>query len=132
LPAHTKERVLGHIASLPHGDRLLHLDFHPRNIVVSTAGLHIIDWDGACAGEPLADVARSCLILMLAHHYIDARSAAVLDTFRTSYLQCYLGLTGASPAAVDSWLPALAAARTDEGFPGEHSRLLALIESGWS
>ena len=50
---------------LPDGDRLLHGDFHPGNIVLGDQGPVIIDWTAAARGSPEADFARSMLILRL-------------------------------------------------------------------
>jgi aminoglycoside phosphotransferase (APT) family kinase protein len=50
---------------LPDGDRLLHGDFHPGNIMLGDQGPVIIDWTGAARGSPEADFARSMLILRL-------------------------------------------------------------------
>ncbi|MCH7954026.1 MAG: phosphotransferase, partial [Chloroflexi bacterium] len=50
---------------LPDGDRLLHGDFHPGNIMLGDQGPVIIDWTNAMRGSPEADFARSMLILRL-------------------------------------------------------------------
>jgi aminoglycoside phosphotransferase (APT) family kinase protein len=47
-----------------HGDRLLHLDLHPLNVIMSpTRGPVVIDWANASCGEPLADVALTYVLL---------------------------------------------------------------------
>lgn len=43
--------------------RLLHLDLHPENILLSPRGPVVIDWTNAEAGDPAQDVALSWLIL---------------------------------------------------------------------
>ena len=45
------------------GDRLLHLDLHPENVVLSPTGPVVIDWTNARSGEPAVDVAMTWLIL---------------------------------------------------------------------
>lgn len=45
------------------GDRILHLDLHPDNIVLSSRGPVLIDWRNATEGPPALDVAMSALIL---------------------------------------------------------------------
>jgi aminoglycoside phosphotransferase (APT) family kinase protein len=45
------------------GDRLLHLDLHPDNVIMSPAGPFVIDWTNACRGEPALDVAMTWVIL---------------------------------------------------------------------
>jgi aminoglycoside phosphotransferase (APT) family kinase protein len=45
------------------GDRLLHLDLHPDNVILSPAGPFVIDWTNARRGEPALDVALTWVIL---------------------------------------------------------------------
>ncbi|MET0939438.1 MAG: phosphotransferase [Gaiellaceae bacterium] len=44
------------------GERLLHLDFHPDNVLLSARGPVVIDWANARAGDPGLDVAMTWLI----------------------------------------------------------------------
>jgi streptomycin 6-kinase len=44
------------------GQRLLHLDFHPDNILLSGRGPVVIDWTNARAGDPALDVAMTWVI----------------------------------------------------------------------
>jgi tRNA A-37 threonylcarbamoyl transferase component Bud32 len=44
------------------GDRLLHLDLHPNNVILSPGGPVVIDWTNARRGEPALDVAFTWLI----------------------------------------------------------------------
>ena len=53
---------------IPAGDRLLHLDWHPLNLLADeTSGelCGIVDWDNARSGDPLLDLARTHSILTL-------------------------------------------------------------------
>ena len=53
-------------ARLPAGDRLLHLDFHPLNVMTDGRGVTaVIDWTNTSAGDPRADVARTLAILLV-------------------------------------------------------------------
>jgi hypothetical protein len=45
------------------GDRLLHLDLHPSNVILSSSGPVVIDWTNAHRGEPALDVALTWVIL---------------------------------------------------------------------
>ncbi len=45
------------------GDRVLHLDLHPGNVMLTAAGLVVIDWTNVAAGAPGADVAMAWLII---------------------------------------------------------------------
>jgi aminoglycoside phosphotransferase (APT) family kinase protein len=44
------------------GDTLLHLDFHPDNVLMSRAGPVVIDWTNARRGDPALDVAMTWVI----------------------------------------------------------------------
>jgi aminoglycoside phosphotransferase (APT) family kinase protein len=50
-------------APLGEGDRLVHLDLHPANVVLTASGPMVIDWPNAGRGEALADVAATWVIL---------------------------------------------------------------------
>jgi aminoglycoside phosphotransferase (APT) family kinase protein len=53
-------------ARLPAGDRLLHLDFHPLNVMTDgRAVTAVLDWTNASAGDPRADAARALAILLV-------------------------------------------------------------------
>jgi aminoglycoside phosphotransferase (APT) family kinase protein len=45
------------------GERLLHLDLHPGNVLLSSRGPVVIDWTNAQAGEPGLDLALTWVIL---------------------------------------------------------------------
>jgi aminoglycoside phosphotransferase (APT) family kinase protein len=44
------------------GDRLLHLDLHPENVILSRNGPVVVDWTNARGGEPALDVALTWVI----------------------------------------------------------------------
>lgn len=48
---------------LPHPDRLLHLDFHPLNVLADDEVTGVIDWANARSGPPFLDLARSQAII---------------------------------------------------------------------
>lgn len=45
------------------GDRLVHLDLHPVNVIMSAYGPVVIDWANASAGEALSDVACTYVLV---------------------------------------------------------------------
>ena len=56
------------------GDRLLHLDLHPENVIMSPNGPVVIDWTNARRGDPALDVALTWVIVatqggLLAHAF---------------------------------------------------------------
>ena len=48
---------------LGEGDRVMHLDLHPGNIMLTVDGPVVIDWSNGAAGPPGADVAMAALIM---------------------------------------------------------------------
>ena len=50
------------VAAVGEGDRLLHLDLHPANVILSPDGPVVIDWTNARRGEPTFDVALTWVI----------------------------------------------------------------------
>jgi aminoglycoside phosphotransferase (APT) family kinase protein len=45
------------------GDRVVHLNLHPGNVMLTADGPVVIDWSNAAAGPPGADVAMAFLIM---------------------------------------------------------------------
>lgn len=45
------------------GDRLVHLDLHPMNIILSARGPIVIDWPNARGGEALTDTALTYVLM---------------------------------------------------------------------
>jgi aminoglycoside phosphotransferase (APT) family kinase protein len=73
LPRHAAllaelHRRLHEIAAPPNlpeagsGERLLHLDLHPDNVLLSPSGPVVIDWTNARRGDPALDVALTWVI----------------------------------------------------------------------
>jgi aminoglycoside phosphotransferase (APT) family kinase protein len=50
-------------APVGSGDRVLHRDMHPLNVLMSSRGPVVIDWTGACAGAPDVDVAIAWVLM---------------------------------------------------------------------
>lgn len=47
------------------GDRVVHMDFHPMNVMMSTTrGPVVIDWPNARRGDPLSDIAATYVLLV--------------------------------------------------------------------
>ncbi|MDQ4030420.1 MAG: phosphotransferase [Actinomycetota bacterium] len=45
------------------GERLLHLDLHPGNVILSPRGPFVIDWTNARRGDPAVDIALTSVIV---------------------------------------------------------------------
>jgi Ser/Thr protein kinase RdoA (MazF antagonist) len=73
--------LLARLESIDAPPGLLHLDFHPGNVLVAGGELRgLVDWTNACAGDPRADLARtwSLLVCRPAGGGPKARAAAVV------------------------------------------------------
>lgn len=113
-----RQRLRDRLQSLPDGDRVLHGDFHPYNILGTLEDAVIVDWLDATVGPPAADVCRSWLLMQ----------TVSLEMAEAS-LGAYLAIAPIERAAVFAWLPVLAAARLAENVPEEVAALMAMAEA---
>ena len=51
------------VAPGPVGDRIVHLDLHPLNVMNTPDGPRVIDWANARRGDPATDVANTWSLL---------------------------------------------------------------------
>jgi aminoglycoside phosphotransferase (APT) family kinase protein len=84
------------LPSFGEGDRLLHLDLHPLNVIMSPNGPVVIDWPNARRGDPMADVALtyaliSCGRIPLPRPLAIALGAIRAPLLRRTFAQRYLG-----------------------------------------
>jgi thiamine kinase len=136
LPTAWREAAIRLLEDLPDGDALCHGDFHPANVMLTEAGPVIIDWLDATSGHPLADVARTVILIRYAEVPPDEPVAARLTSgFRAAFVQAYLGayraLRPASEEELQHWLPVVAAARLAEGPLREQDALLNFLASAF-
>ena len=76
------------LAAMPGGgDRLLHLDLHPLNVIMSPRGPVVIDWPNARLGDPMADVALTYALIRCGRIPLPRPVAAVLDALRAPVLR---------------------------------------------
>lgn len=127
------DRGLRALESLPRGDRLLHGDFHPANIILSPRGPIVIDWPNATRGDPAADVARTLLMMRLGElppgapwliRRLEKVGRAIL---RSRYVATYRKVAGMDAALIERWMIPVAIARLTEGIEPERPKILALL-----
>ena len=131
-----QKQVIGRLLDeLPDGDLLCHGDFHPDNIIVSENGAITIDWTTATRGNPLADVARTSLILQLGEMPPDTPVLTRLivrlgrKLFHRIYLRRYFRLRPDNRDHLIDWKLPITAARLGDGIPEERDQLLTLIRN---
>jgi aminoglycoside phosphotransferase (APT) family kinase protein len=125
-----REAALRLLDTLPDGNSLCHGDFHPANVILSPAGAVIIDWPGVTVGNPLADVARTLLLMRFGP--LSEPSPGRRFLFRTfsrvfaaSYLGQYSRLAPADRHELRRWEAVSAVARIADNIAGEREALLA-------
>jgi Ser/Thr protein kinase RdoA (MazF antagonist) len=131
LPNPLRAKALAVLESLPVGDRLCHGDFHPGNLMVTDQGATIIDWIDTTLGNPLADVARTSVIMLsaLETEFIANPALRVISRlFHNTYLRRYFSLRPGGQAEYHRWLPVVAAARLEEGIKELEDWLLKQAE----
>jgi uncharacterized protein (TIGR02172 family) len=130
-----RQKALARLADLPDEQKLCHGDFHPQNILVSAQGVVVIDWMTASLGNPLADVARTSLILSVgvrsAGREISSLARLFSGLFHRTYLNRYLALTPGGQVELLRWQPVIAAARLNECIEPEREALLEIVQDGF-
>jgi uncharacterized protein (TIGR02172 family) len=132
LPEPLRQSALQALESLPDGDRLCHGDFHPGNIIMAANGPVIIDWIDVTIGNPLADFARTAVLVRYGAPPPMSPLGLLLrwgrDRFYREYFQRYFELSGADKAQAQAWIPVIAAARLNENIASEESTLLSIVQ----
>ncbi|MDJ0791142.1 MAG: aminoglycoside phosphotransferase family protein [Acidimicrobiia bacterium] len=127
LPVTQRSVAKDHMAGLPGGAATLHGDFHPGNVLITTAGPRVIDWGEASHGDPAADIARTMLLLTpesaAASLPQGAPAPASVAAFAHAYLERCLQAPGITMGAISAWRLPVIAARLSE-YIAEETRLL--------
>jgi uncharacterized protein (TIGR02172 family) len=134
LPPDLQRAALRALETMPDGDRLCHGDFWPGNVLLSSRGPIIIDWICATRGNPLADVARSSVLLLggLASPLFSQAQKAIMRRVHMTYVRRYFQLRPEGQEQCQAWQPIVAAARLSENVPGVQTWLRATVVAGLS
>lgn len=98
---------------MPRQNTVCHGDFCPSNVIITPDDeAYIIDWAHAARGNPMADVARTYLLLCLQGN----------PAWAECYLERICGMGGGDRQTVLDWLPLVAAAQSVDA--GEEKRKL--------
>lgn len=85
-----KERLLNILSTLPNGDVLCHMDFHPDNVYIDGNNVKVLDWMTALKADPLADVARTMMILQYAEiPNVSDEERKTVESLRNDLLEGY-------------------------------------------
>jgi len=120
LPDSLKSSLLRALDGMPVGDRVCHGDFHPANILIYRKNATVIDWMDAARGNPLADVARTTIILLGAAESTQVPNRLqkiFVRVFHSAYLRHYFRLRPNRRAEYRCWLPIISGARLSENIP---------------
>lgn len=123
----------GQLATLPDGDRLLHGDYHPANVLKSSRGPVVIDWPNVTRGNPDADMARTILMTRVGALpsgtplVIRAGSRFARRLLLAAYVRGYRRHRPAEMATARRWVPVRAVDRLMENIPEEREQLLAIV-----
>ncbi|HET9727842.1 MAG TPA: phosphotransferase [Acidimicrobiia bacterium] len=127
------ERALG------KGDRLLHLDLHPLNVLMSpTRGPVVIDWPNASRGDPQLDVAMTYALLTCPRIPVPRLLEVALDAIRVGATNRFFARRYRGPSFADAVAFAAELKALDVNMaPDEVARLLRLAQHprgrrGWS
>jgi len=133
LPVQVKEEVLNLLDRLPDGTALCHFDFHPGQVMLTSSGPKIVDWMTGLQGEPLADVARTSVLLTFGeipdtNWPMRSMLNLLRGMFGRRYLDRYRELRpSASKDQIKAWMIPVAAARLKEGIRGEEQPIMDFI-----
>jgi serine/threonine protein kinase len=110
------------------GDRVLHLDLHPGNVMLTSRGPVVIDWSNARAGAAGADVAMAYLIMASSDtDLIPAPLRPVVGTLRAALVRQFLAGVHDDPKAHVARV-ARERAQDRNVRPAEADRLLRIAE----
>lgn len=126
-------KILDYIDSLPEGNSICHGDLYPGNIIVSNNKLVAIDWGSGYRGDPLGDVAKTCLIISSQAEFPETPDVlAAMSTYLRrllywDYLNEYMRIAKVKFEDIDAWMLPVAAARLKDKIPGEERWLMKII-----
>jgi aminoglycoside phosphotransferase (APT) family kinase protein len=97
---------------------LCHGDLHPSNVILTADGPMVVDWFDTGRGDPLADIARSTLLMApdadVAPSHLSGGGAELRQQLTDAYL---VALGDIDPARLAQWRAVMAIARIAEGVP---------------
>jgi thiamine kinase len=131
IPTNIRHVALSLLAQASDLDAICHWDLHPANLINTAGGAKIIDWAVVCRGDPLADVARTSLLIRYGMmppgaprlvHVLQRLGRALLSS---SYVREYRRLHSFDEQAFRRWQFIVATSRLACDISLERTGLLA-------
>jgi tRNA A-37 threonylcarbamoyl transferase component Bud32 len=98
--------------TIPIENKLCHGDYQPMNVIGDANKYIVIDWNGACSGNPILDVAWSYMTLNSPYiGYLLGDRFDIITDFSEHYLTSYCELSGIKKVHILNYLPIVAARR---------------------
>ncbi|WP_029501311.1 aminoglycoside phosphotransferase family protein [Lachnoclostridium phytofermentans] len=99
--------------NIPSDNKLCHGDYQPLNIIGEDNKYIVIDWNGACSGNPILDVAWSYMTLNspIIKLLLGAFVSEIFANFAKDYLSYYCNLSGITQEHILMCLPIVASRR---------------------
>jgi thiamine kinase len=99
--------------------RLCHGDLHPSNVILGRDGPMLVDWFDAARGDPLADIARTLLVLLSDEAnppaHLPGAGPATLGVLTDAYLARLREQRSLDAELLERWQAVSAVARMAEG-----------------
>ena len=86
------------LPALDDGDRLLHFDLHPLNVILSPSGPVVIDWTNATRGRAGYDLARAWVLMASADAKVGWPLRLVLTQVRRRLVEGFVDAAGREEA----------------------------------
>jgi serine/threonine protein kinase len=108
------------------GDRVVHGDLHPMNVILSPDGPVVIDWANAAAGDPAFDLADTWVLFACAAPPMRGPDRVIVPVGRRVLLRAFLSRVDAEAAR--RGIPAAVEHRLNDPnlSPEEHARMRKL------
>jgi hypothetical protein len=136
LGGEERRRAGAIIDALPGGSAILHMDFHPENVLVAGDSYVIIDWMTAARGNPAADVAYTYFLMHDAELWPGTPKLKLIfynivrNYILRGYLKEYRKMTGMTMEEINAWrLPILLLRLGLWDIASERDRLKAEIST---
>ncbi len=126
-----RDAAIGRLEQLNEGDRLTHGDLHPGNLIVTDAGVSVIDWSRAACGAIATDLVRTEMVMRFGPGRggadVGRAEAHVRDAASSWYLRRYRARSGLDREALVAWRALVAIAWMRQRAPAREEAFAACV-----